>query len=175
MRSLDRAAAHGALLALVDAVLDQPLRGQVRVQDARGTTPVLFEFDVHAGAPLVPSLLVNQPAAGVNPEDLAAFVSDHQADVLADADVLPSAMLAASASATPREFPLPGVPQNIATAFTNTTCSGCHTSEPTLDGTFHISPLRRGQDALSSFLLDPNGRPDELSRRADVLRGLLCQ
>ena len=65
-------------------------------------------------------------------------------------------MLAASAAATSGTLALPGVSPDLAVAFANTTCTGCHTSEPTVDGAFHISPLRRGKGALSGA---PGGRP----------------
>jgi hypothetical protein len=156
-------------------VLAQPPRGQVRTQDAQCGAPVLLEFDMHAGTPLVPSALVNQPAGDVAPAELASFVLAHQDQVLADAEELPITMLATSAKATPSDPALPRVSPDLADAFANTTCTGCHTSEPTLDGAFHISPLRRGQEALSGFLLGANGSQGELSRREEVLRGLLCQ
>ncbi|HEY3817724.1 MAG TPA: hypothetical protein VGL81_11160 [Polyangiaceae bacterium] len=171
--SLDGDAYPQGLLALVDAVLAEPLRGQVRTQDARRQTPLLLEFDLGTGAPLAPSALFNQPAGDVDPTALETFVTAEQQEVLAGTLVLPRSMLAASVT-TVRPPPLSGVPSNVADAFVDTTCSGCHTAEPTVDGTFHISPLRRGADALSPFLSNPSGPPDELSRRAEILRGLLC-
>jgi hypothetical protein len=165
---------QAALLAIVDEVLTQPLAGQLRTQDARNATPLLLEFDVHAGQALVPSLLVDQPASKVAAADLASYVAVHEGEVLEGAALLPSAMLASSAETVPPSYALPGVPDEVATAFANATCTGCHTGQPTVDGTFHISPLRRGQDALSAFLLDASAPSDELSRRAAVMRGLLC-
>lgn len=174
--SLTGAAYSEALLAIIDAVLQEPLHGQVRTQDARAPRPILLEFDLRSGAPLVPSGLFNQPGPGMNSSELTALVSTREDEILADQQVLPRTMLAPSIRAVPPRFALPGVPPNVATAFANATCSGCHTAEPTLDGTFHISPLRRGIAALSPFLVDSiDGKPDELSRRAEVLRGLLCQ
>jgi hypothetical protein len=174
--SLTGAAYSEALFAIVDAVLEEPLYGQVRTQDARAPGPILLEFDLRNGALLVPSGLFNQPRPGMNSRELTAFVSTHEDEILTDAQVLPRAMLARSIQAVAPRFALPGVPANVAKAFTDATCSGCHTAEPTLDGTFHISPLRRGIAALSPFLVDSSGgKPDELSRRAEVLRGLLCQ
>ncbi len=172
--SLSGEADQEPLFAIVEAVLAEPLHGQVRTQDARDSTPILLEFDLQEGAPLVPSGLFNQPLPSLSPSDLHAFVSTHEDEILADEQVLPRAMLAPSITAVPPNFTLPGVPANVVTAFTDATCSGCHTGEPTLDGTFHISPLRRGVDALSPFLVHSSGEPDELSRRAEVLRGLLC-
>jgi len=166
---------RSALESLVGDVLAQTPHGQVRTQDALSAPPVLLEFDVNGGAPLVPSALFNQPAGEVAPEQLASFVLANEDQVLAGAEELPAPMLAASAEATRRDLALPGVSPDLAAAFANTTCAGCHTDEPTLDGTFHISPLRRGQDALSGFLVGVNGSPGELSRRAEVLRGFLCQ
>jgi hypothetical protein len=161
--------------SLVGDVLAQAPRGQVRTQDARGAAPTLLEFDMNGGAPLAPSPLFNQPARDVTPANLASFVLAHQDQVLADAEELPAPLLATSAEAIPGHPALPGVSPDLAAAFANTTCTGCHTSEPTVDGAFHISPLRRGQDALSGFLVGAKGAPGELSRRAEVLRGLLCQ
>jgi len=163
-----------ATMAIVDAVLRQPIHGQVRTQDGRVATPILHEFDIQPGAPLVPSPLFNQPAAEVSPSDLAAFVAANADAVMADEEVVPSGMLASAARTVPPTFDLPNVSSDVVTAFSVTTCTGCHTSEPTLDGTFHISPLRRGQDALSSFLVGSGSQAAELSRRAEVLRGLLC-
>jgi hypothetical protein len=179
-----------ALMAIIDAVFQEPLAGQVRAQDAGRGPGILLEFDVHGGEPLLPSPLFNQPALTVSPSALAAFVSSHRSEVLAGDEVIPTGMLARSATAVTPEMVLPGVSANVVTAFTSTTCSGCHSSGETLDGTFQISPLRRGQAALSSFMLASNaeesgdgglahvpasGEPDELSRRSEVLRGLLCE
>jgi len=172
--SLEGDANHQAVLDLVGAVLAEPLRGQVRTQDARGATPVLLEFDLGQGGPLVPAGLFNEPASDLDATDLTAFVSAHEDEVLAGTHVLPAWMLAPSTTAVTHAFALNGVPSDVAEAFTNATCSGCHTGEPTVDGSFHVSPLRRGTEALSPFLLDPSGAPDELGRRADVLRGLVC-
>jgi hypothetical protein len=166
---------QSGLESLVGDVLAQAPHGQVRTEDALGAPPVLLQFDVNGGAPLVPSPLFNQPAGDVAPEEIASFVLAHQDQVLADAEELPAPMLATSAEATPGDVALPGVSPDLAAAFADTTCAGCHTNEPTVDGTFHISPLRRGQDALSGFLVGVNGSPGELSRRAEVLRALLCQ
>jgi len=172
--SLTGDANREALFAIVDQVLAEPLHGQVRTQDAREPVPILLEFDLADGSLTVPSALVNQPATDVPPPDLAAFVSTHEDEILADEEIVPRAMLATFATATPPAFALPGVPADLVAAFTKTTCSGCHTSEPTLDGTFHVSPMRRGQAALSPFLIGSSTQPSELSRRAEVLRGLLC-
>jgi hypothetical protein len=166
---------RSGLETLVREVLAEAPHGQVRTQDALGAPPVLLQFDVNAGAPLVPSPLLNQPTGDVAPEELASFVLAHQDEVLAGAEELPAPILATSAEATRSDLALPGVSPDLAAAFADTTCVGCHTEEPTVDGTFHISPLRRGQDALSGFLVGVNGAPGELSRRAEVLRGLLCQ
>jgi hypothetical protein len=111
----------------------------------------------------------------MNASELTAFVATHEDEILADEHVLPRAMLARSIRTVPPRFALPGVPPNVATAFEAETCSGCHTGQPTLDGTFHVSPLRRGIEALSPFLVHSGGEPDELSRRAEILRGLLCR
>jgi hypothetical protein len=173
--SLTGDANREALFAIVDQVLADPLQGQVRTQDARGPLPTLLEFDFAEGSPPVPSALFNQPATDVRPRELAAFVAAHEDEIVAGEEIVPRSMLAFFATATPPAFPLAGVLPELATAFANTTCSGCHTSEPTLDGTFHISPMRRGQQALSPFLVGAGGRPAELSRRAEILRGLLCQ
>lgn len=172
--SLEGDANQAALFAIVDAVLAQPLHGQVRTQDARVTPSILLELDLNDGEPLTCSGLFNEPAANVDPQALSAFVSTHQDAILADAQVLPGWMLAASTTATPHDYALGGISADVADTFASETCSGCHSGQPTLDGTFHISPFRRGVDALSPFLLDPSGAPDELSRRAEVLRGLLC-
>jgi hypothetical protein len=173
--SLTGDANRQALLAIAEDVLGQPLRGQVRTQDALGAMPLLLEFDIHDGAPLAASPLFNQPGSSMDPRALAAFVSANSTAVMADEEVLPATMLAPSALATPPNFALPGVSADLNQGFTVTTCNGCHTAEPTLDGAFHISPLRRGDDAVSTFLRSTDGQPDELARRADVLRGLLCE
>jgi hypothetical protein len=165
---------ESGLESLVSDVLGQALHGQVRTEDALGALPVLLQFDVNGGTPLTASPLFNQPAGDEAPDELASFVLANQDQVLAGAEELPAPMLATSAEATRVDLALPGVSPDLAAAFADTTCAGCHTREPTVDGTFHISPLRRGQDALSGFLVGVNGTPGELSRRAEVLRGLLC-
>jgi hypothetical protein len=172
--TLEGDAYRTALLDIVDEVLGQPPVGQVRTQDARGGVPVLLEFDVHGAGPLVPGRLVNQPAPSVSAGDLAAYVSAHEDEVVGGTELLPRGMLAMSAETVPPRYSLPGVSPAMTEAFTKTTCAGCHTSEPAVDGTFHISPLRRGVDALSKFLVDTSAPSDELARRAEVIRGLLC-
>ena len=140
-------------------------------------------------APLVPSPLFNQPASTVSAPALAAFVAAQQSEVLAGDEIVPVGMLARYAAALAPEMNLPGVPADVVAAFMSTTCTGCHTSGETIDGTFQISPLRRGQGALSPFMLHSNaalpgavdasrvpfGGVDELSRRSEVMRALLCE
>jgi hypothetical protein len=172
--SLEGDAEKAALLAIVDEALASPLRGQVRTQDGRLADPILLEFDFHGGGALAPSRLFNEPAADTSPAALARFVSANQNEVLAGTVVVPSGMLAWSVTAVRPDYELPGVPATAADTFADETCNGCHTRELTLDGTFHVSPLRRGTDAISPFLRSPNGEADELSRRAEVLRGLVC-
>ncbi len=182
-----------ATLALSSEVLAQPLHGQIRTQDATVAPPVLQELDVRPGSPLVRSPLFNQPAPNLSPQPLppvdrmphaldtstsaaalASFVSTHEDQILADEEVVPTWMLAVSIQVTATDPALPGIDPALARAFALTTCRGCHASQPTLDGTFHISPLRRGQAALSPFLLGSGAATGELSRRAEVLRGLVC-
>jgi hypothetical protein len=175
--SLSGPAYSDALAAIVDEVLASPLEGQVRTQDAEHAEPMLLEFDLGQGA-LVPGKLFDQPDPSVSAAELAAFVSSNETLVNEDEEVLPRPMLAHSIRAVPQPTSLPGVSSELAQTFEDHTCAGCHTAEPTIDGRFHISPLRRGQAALSPFLAGGPTTPeatDELSRRAEVLRGLLCQ
>jgi hypothetical protein len=188
--SLTGDANREALMAIVDAVLQETLTGQLRTQDAGNGLGILLEFDVNGGDPLVPSPLFNQPASTVSAPALAAFVAAQQSEVLAGDEIVPVGMLARYAAALAPEMNLPGVPANVVAAFVTTTCTGCHTSGETIDGTFQISPLRRGQAALSPFLLRSNAaqpgagaaskvpssdEADELSRRSEVMRALLCE
>jgi hypothetical protein len=163
-----------ALASIVDGVMGAPLAGQVRTQDARVSPSILLEFDL--GHPtLAPSPLFNQPAPSVEASALSAFVSTNASLVMADKEVLPASMLAPEAHAMRPSMSLPGVTPDLSETFIDQTCAGCHTAEPTVDGTFHISPLERGSAALSPFLTTASAdEPSELSRRAEVLRGLVC-
>lgn len=150
---------------LAHDVLAAPARGQIRIQDGRTTPPVLTEWRFADGA-LARSGLANTPPPTL---DVSAFVAANQDAVDRGAHVLPPSMLAAAVTTTPPVLML-DAPAPTRDAFARATCNGCHTAEATVDGTFHVSPLRRGPDALSPFV-----RERELPRRADVLRGLLCR
>jgi hypothetical protein len=173
--TLNGSAYTNALAQIAGDVLTQPLHGQVRTQDARISPARLAEFDIAPGAPLAVSNLVNTPSPSADPTVLASFVQTHEAEVLAGNEILPQSMLTPFATVTKPSLELPGVDAPTTQALLSATCSGCHTGKPTLDGTFHISPLRRGTDALSPFMTDSSHGASELDRRAEVMRGLLCQ
>jgi hypothetical protein len=131
----------------------------------------MTELSVAPGRAPTPARLFNTPPHEADSIALADFVSNNEADVLEGRSVLPDAMLAPEITVTAPDFELSGIDGVTREAFERLTCNGCHTQEPTIDGTFHVSPRRRGRDALSPFLRREGG---ELDRRADVLRRLLC-
>lgn len=165
--SMDGPAYQTGIHALVREVLSSPIHGQVRIQDGRHGIPVLTQWALEPGQAPAPDELTNTPAPGV---DVSDFVRSHEGEVRSGSHVLPRSYLASQIAATAPELQWTGVGAETADAFARSTCNGCHTEEETIDGTFHVSPLRRGDGAMSPFLRD-----EELPRRADVLRGLLCR
>ncbi len=150
--------------------------GQIRVQDALGERPVMYEFrrDVSDGH-LVRAGLRRTPAHAMNGSaTLHAFVRSNEEAILSDRYELPDSILTDRIELG-RTWTLPGVHEPLRRAFAQGTCDGCHGSEhPTTDGSFHISPQRRGRAKLSRFLFDPDGRDDELARRAAVMSRFAC-
>ncbi len=163
--SLSGSALRDALVALVEDALAGERHGRIRIEDAREGLAVFHER-TWSGGGAVPHGLANTPRADA---PVAPFVRDHESAVLRGSYQLPDDVLASSVVAEPPTFALDGVSDATKAAFAHGTCNGCHLDR-SIDGSFHVSPLRRGDAALSPFVRDV-----ELPRRADALRGLLCR
>jgi probable HAF family extracellular repeat protein len=112
-----------------------------------------------------------------NSAQLAGFIRDNAAAVLAGKHELPPAMLGgASPEIGAWTFKLqPPIDESLRHAFAMETCNGCHGSETfALQGFFHVGPLQpivrggNGQDRLSRFL-----SVSELPKRTSKLQVLL--
>lgn len=149
--------------------------GQIRVQDALRTRSVLYEFHVEGGH-FVRAGLRRTPAHSMNGSSaLSDFARSNEEAILSDRFELPSWMLTDRIELG-ETWTLPGIHEPLRHAFAQSTCDGCHGKEqPTTDGTFHVSPYRRGTEKLSRFLFDPEHRDeDELARRAAVMSRFAC-
>jgi hypothetical protein len=124
----------------------------------------------HAPALRTPDLSLN------GSQELARFVLDNKADVLAHRHTLPSTLNGGFARLMGVPWRLPGVDEETRVAFARETCDGCHQSERrAVDQGFHISPRRRGLERLSPFVHDPaDTSKDELARRVTLARATLC-
>lgn len=153
--------------------------GQVRTNEILfGTSWELREFQLDTTGALRIAPTDNCPDPSFNGgEALAAFVRDHAGEVSAGTYRVPHEMLGGACRQGPEHaWRLPGVDERLRQAFARETCNGCHGAEATpIDGFYHVTPFGAGTARLSRFLHDP-GNPDgdELGRRAEKLRALLC-
>jgi hypothetical protein len=136
----------------------------------------LREFGLSSDGQLKQELVRNTPAEALNGSPaLVRWVQANSVAVKSGRFDLPPALLGPVADQLLYTWRLPGVDEATRSAFATATCNGCHSSEkPRTDLVFHISPFRQGNEKLSPFLNDPNGRPDELTKRADLLARDLC-
>ncbi|WP_394845632.1 hypothetical protein LZC95_52455 [Pendulispora brunnea] len=168
-----------SLTALVDDFARPEHLAQVRIHDARSDPPVVRELHLDPSSArlrLIPAGLRRTPAHSMDGSAaLRDFVSSHREAILEDRYELPQAMLAERIELGPGPWTLPGIDEPLRHAFAAGTCDGCHGQEnATLDGRFHISPLRQGTAKLSRFLFDPEHREaDDLTRRAALLQTYL--
>jgi hypothetical protein len=66
---------------------------------------------------------------------------------------------------------VPGVSERLRSAFSASTCNGCHAGDTDTPRFQHIAPARslRAPAELSRFLYDASATSDELRRRNDLL------
>jgi hypothetical protein len=137
----------------------------------------LRQFNLGRSGELDLGPMRNTPALQFNNSTrLADYINSHSAEILANRYEVPTSMLGASTDAFAISWSAPGVGEPLRKAFATGTCGGCHTTESTaIDNAFHVSPFREGVAKLSRFIHDPNGGADDLSRRAQVMRRILCE
>lgn len=134
----------------------------------------LREFKLGPDGMLHQNTVLNTPAASFNQSDaLKNFIRENAEAIKADKYVVPEQFLAGSADQLLYKWAFTDVDPAAAAAFAKGTCNGCHSegANPSLDTAFHISPFRKGVDAVSPYLNNPaDPAHDELAHRADVLR-----
>lgn len=146
-----------------------PYLSQLRVNDARGGTPELYELALDDAGTLAPRGLRNTPRSELaGSAQLLAFARDHAAAIEQGSHRVPDQWLAGSARVEPISW-LSGSP-TLERGFTRGTCSGCHGPDSPSSNGFHLSEDADGNVALSPFLLD-----EELPRRTQTLRARLCR
>lgn len=136
----------------------------------------LREFGLTPDGQLKQELVRNTPAEALNGSPtLVRWVQANSDAIKSGRFDLPPTLLGPVADQLLYTWRLPGVDEATRSAFASATCNGCHSSEkPRTDLVFHVSPFRRGVEKLSPFLNDPNGRPDELTKRGELLARDLC-
>lgn len=174
-----------ALLALTrEVALDaDPLRVRVRTNEAAlGTNGwQMREFELASSSTgqldLRQAPLAFTPRADADLGELAEYLLEHSDDVLAGGAELPESLRAGSAEMTAPDFSwrVPGVSERLRSAFSASTCNGCHAGDTDTARFQHIAPARslREPAELSRFLYDASAETDELRRREDLLFELL--
>lgn len=149
------------LTALVERLVGGGTIAQIRTADRLAEPMVMHQFEIDDGA-IVPARVRNTPEwRSVDEGALRAFVADHGAELAAGTFLLPREWWARSARA---DVPPPAWAER---ALVRQTCTGCHAQ--TAKG-FQIDPEATGEARLSSFLRDPAGGRDELTRRTEWMQ-----
>jgi hypothetical protein len=170
-----------SLASLAEGFVGAEHLAQIRVNDASAGPGTMLEFhlDTAASAPLrrlVQVGLRRTPAHSIDgSEELRAFVTAHEDEILHDRYELPAVMQTSRVDLG-GTWALPGIDEPLRHAFAASTCDGCHgTEHPTTNGGFHVAPSGSGLAKLSRFLFDPDHREDdELTRRSQVLARMTC-
>jgi hypothetical protein len=113
------------------------------------------------------------PRPDADPTQLAAFVTDHAAQVADGSHRLPVELRAPfdDARLVPPALALTDAP--LLRAFQRATCSGCHSvATGALDEHFHVSPRHANAHKLSGFMTKRGG---ELELRRAALEDRLCE
>jgi hypothetical protein len=118
----------------------------------------------------------NTPAQALNGStQLRDFLLKNRDAVMRGQHDIPASLRPGSADALIFKWTVPGVDEPLRRAFAAETCNGCHSGENiSVDSAFHISPFKRGKDALSNFIFDRTGGEDELKRRERAMRRAIC-
>jgi probable HAF family extracellular repeat protein len=168
---------NAALQSLTDQFAAAGNLAQVRTNEAAFGAPwELRQWALSNGA-LTPTWTAVNPDQSLDgAPQLAQFVIDNQAEVMAGTVQLPQSMLAGTSLETGAwRFPEDSrIDEPVRHAFAIQTCNGCHAAETfSSQGFFHVNPLKKiqgdGRDRLSQFLLS-----SELPRRADHLARLVA-
>jgi hypothetical protein len=137
----------------------------------------LREFKLETGTGklrMVP--LKNTPAQALNGSAaIRDYLLKNREAVLKGQHDIPASLRPGAADALIFKWTVPGVDEPLRRAFAAETCNGCHSGENiSVDSAFHISPFKRGTDALSNFIFDRTGGTDELKRREASMRRAIC-
>lgn len=167
---------------LVEAVREiqreaDPLRARVRSNEAALGADGAWQMrefglksDATGALALVAVPLASTPRADVEPSELAAYLLEHEREVMAGAVVLPEGLRAGAAETSDPGFTwrVPGVGERLRRAFSAATCNGCHAGEASVERFQHIAPAASLDEParLSRFLFDEAAPEDELWRRA---------
>jgi hypothetical protein len=172
---------NDALLAITREVALEadPLRVRVRTNESAlgGDGWQMREFQLSSSSSgqldLRPAPLVFTPRSDADLGELAEYLLDHSDDVLAGGAELPESLRAGSAEMTAPDFSwrVPGVSERLRSAFSASTCNGCHAGDTDTARFQHIAPARSlsAPAELSRFLYDASATTDELRRRSDLL------
>lgn len=175
----DGAAYRGQVLQLYDEIRDCTLPGcslsQLRTNEIEFDW--LWELREYRlkGTELSLSEVDKTPRREDNgSQALASFIRSNEAAIKTTSHRLPPA-LAGFASSPTDQWRAPDLSEDLRHAFAKETCDGCHKTEnPSLDVNFHVSPLRKGVESLSPFLVGTESTPGELARRETIYRKYLC-
>ncbi len=171
----------GALLALTREVTLEadPLRARVRTNEAALSEGPwqMREFQLESSSAGELDLrqvpLAFTPRADADLGQLAEQLLSSSADVLGGGSALPESLRAGAAEMSDADFSwrVPGISERLRSAFSSTTCIGCHAGDTKTERFQHIAPgASPGAPArLSRFLQDDDAPTDELRRRAALL------
>lgn len=109
-----------------------------------------------------------------NSQQLADFVLENQAAILAETHVVPKPMLGGKADMDGVKWAVPGVSEELRFKFAKNTCNGCHSTEAPavqpISGFYHISP--QGQLSPFTINLDLPKRKADFEKLLKDLEGL---
>lgn len=145
-----------------------PYLSQLRVNDARASTPELYELALDGSGKLQRRGLRNTPRPELaGTPQLLAFARDHESAIESGTHRVPAEWLATSARVEPVAWL--GGRARLDHDFSRATCPGCHGPDGPGQNGFHLSEAANGDVVLSSFVTD-----EDLPRRAQVMRARLC-
>ncbi|WP_394841507.1 hypothetical protein LZC95_31085 [Pendulispora brunnea] len=144
--------------------------GQVRTNEAiLNWIWQLREFGLSSDGTLRLRPIWNTPAERLNGSAvLRDFVLSNADAIRSNNYEIPVSMRGGSVDSFRFAWNIPGVDAQTSKAFTEGTCNGCHSTNPTVDTAFHISPFREGPSRLSQHLVE------DLKLRSASLRRALC-
>lgn len=137
-----------------------------------------FRLD-RAGGRLILASTKNTPLETLNNSPiLASWVSKNAEAIKQDKYSIPESLLGGSSNAFMFRWSLPNIDEDTRRAFSQGTCSGCHTGDTSTsarDNAFHVSPFGKDRAKLSTFVYDPTGKSkDEVVKRTSLHQAALC-